>query len=186
MIVCVVPFFVGIIRGAIKRPLDSGVESVKTCSKTSEVEVCRSSALRGVPLDAMSLEGGGPRPASASELDQHRSPNHEFARGRFCEVAGGDNRLTAQIKEHGVAVHELSGGIDTQSPAPFDKVKLAVKRGEIDWLHIVPECSWIVHERVVTRLTKLCRVALRRGIWCEHRASGHVRVVAFQNDQKSV
>ena len=33
MIVCVV-FFLGIIR-AIKRPLDSSVESVKTCSKTS-------------------------------------------------------------------------------------------------------------------------------------------------------
>ena len=42
---------------------------------------------------------------------------------------------------------------------------MAVKRGEIDWLHIVPEFSWIVQERVVTRLMKLCRVALRRGIW---------------------
>ena len=73
---------------------------------STEVEMCRSSALRGVPLDAMSLGGGGPRPASASELDQHCSHNHECVRGRFCEVSGGDNCLTAQIKEHGVAVHE--------------------------------------------------------------------------------
>ena len=64
--VCSFFFCVGIIRGAIKRPLDSDVESVKTCSKTSEVEVCRSSALRGVPLDAMSLGGGGP-PSSLSK-----------------------------------------------------------------------------------------------------------------------
>ena len=85
--------------------------------------------------------GRGPLPSSSSVLDQHRSHNHEFVRVRFCEVSGGDNRLTAQIREHGVAVHELSGGIDTQPSEPFDKVKMAVKRGEIDWLHIVPEFS---------------------------------------------
>ena len=48
-------------------------------------------------------------------------------------MSGGDNRLTAQIREHGVAVHELSGGIDTQFSEPFVKVKMAVKPGEIDW-----------------------------------------------------
>ena len=40
-----------------------------------------------------------------------------------------------------------------------------MKQGEIDWLHIVPEISWMGQERVVTRLIKLCRVAHRRGIW---------------------
>ena len=39
---------------------DSSVESVKTCPKTSESEVCRSSDLRGDPLDAMSVGGEGP------------------------------------------------------------------------------------------------------------------------------
>ena len=116
-------------------------------------------------MDAVSLGGGDPLPSSSGEVDQHRSNKHEVVRGRFCEVSGGDNRLTAQIREYGVAVHELSGGIDLQSSEPFDSLKVAVKRGEIDWLHIIPEYSWMVHERVVTRLIKLCRVAHRRGIW---------------------
>ena len=39
---------------------DSSVESVKTCPKTSESEVCRSSDLSGDPLDAMSVGGEPP------------------------------------------------------------------------------------------------------------------------------
>ena len=65
----------GIIRGALKRPLDSCVESVKTCPKTSESEVCRSSDMKGAPSDAMSVGGGDPLPSSSGEL-------HEFVRGR--------------------------------------------------------------------------------------------------------
>ena len=155
----------GIIRGAIKRPLDSSVESVKTCPKTSESEVCRSSDLSGAPLDAMSL--GGRRPPSIlirrtgpKSLEQSRVRAREV-----CEASGEDNRLASQIREHGVAIHELSGGIDIQLSEPFDKLKVAVKRGEIDWLHIVLEISWMGQERVVTRLIKLCRVGHRRGIW---------------------
>ena len=53
---------------------DSSVESVKTCPKTSESEVCRSTDLRGDPLDAMSVGGEDPLPSSSGELDQHRCP----------------------------------------------------------------------------------------------------------------
>ena len=90
---------------------DSSVESVKTCPKTSESEVCRSSDLRGDPLDAMSVggEGGDPIPSASGELDQYLSSNHEFVRGRFCEASGEDNLLASQIREHGVVVHKLSG-----------------------------------------------------------------------------
>ena len=58
--------------------------------------------------------------ASQSELDQTLSN----MRGRFCQVSGGDSCLTAQIREHGVEDHELSGGIDMQSSEPFDELKL--------------------------------------------------------------
>ena len=56
---------------------DSSVESVKTCPKTSESEVCRSSDLRGDPLDAMSVEGEGPpsiltRRTRPTSLEQSR------------------------------------------------------------------------------------------------------------------
>ena len=40
----------------------------------------------------------------------------------------------------------------------FDGVKLVVKRGEVDWLHVVPSANW--PGRMGTRLTKLCKIAL--------------------------
>ena len=46
----------------------------------------------------------------------------------LCE--GGSRSVRRKIKEHGVVTHELSGGIDTESSEPFDKLKIAVKRGE--------------------------------------------------------
>ena len=41
---------------------------------------------------------------------------------------------------------------------PFDDVKVAVKRSEVDWLNIAPSASWF--GRVGTKLIKLCK-----GIW---------------------
>ena len=49
-----------------------------------------------------------------------------------------------------------------QSAEHFDRLKVTLKRGEIDWLHIVLE---IYNHCVVTRCAKLCRVAMRRQTW---------------------
>ena len=62
----------------------------------------------------------------------------------------------------------------------FDQVKVAVKRGEIDWLHIIPEGSWCNHDRVITRVVKLCRVARRRGIWFSFGEPKRVASVGLQ------
>ena len=62
-------------------------------------------------------------------------------------------------------MHSLSGEVNDQSKEPFDQVKIAVKRGEIDWLHIVPTDHWVWQQRLITRCARLCRVATRRHIW---------------------
>ena len=48
---------------------------------------------------------------------------------------------------------------------PFDSIKVALKRGEVDWLNVVPSTNWFALDRVLTRMLKLCRVAHRKGIW---------------------
>ena len=128
---------------------------MKTCPETSGVQISRSHHSRGVPLEVSDLEGRGPRQHAMPEpLGQGEGqasvsgPAH--VRGCFCEVA---------------AIHALSGRVNTHVVEPFDELKVAVKRGEIDWLHIVPEFCWCDHDRVITRVVKLCRVARRRGMW---------------------
>ena len=160
----------GTIPGAMKRPLDSDVESVKICPKTSGVEASRPHCSRGVPLEVSGVGGGGPFPQAISEhLGQGEV--HAFAsgqahvRGSFCEVEECESVLVAKMKESGATTHALSGRVNTHVFEPFDELKVAVKRGEIDWLHIVPEFGWCEQDRVITRVVKLCRVASRRGIW---------------------
>ena len=68
-----------------------------------------------------------------------------------------------EVLRQGLEVHQLSGVVDVARVEPFDDVKVVVKRGEVDWLHVVPSSSW--SGRMGTRLTKLCKIALRKGIW---------------------
>ena len=67
-------------------------------------------------------------------------------RGSFCEVAEKEGVLVAKIKEGGAVVHALTGRVNTRVAEPFDHVKVAVKRSEIDWLHIILEGSWCNHD----------------------------------------
>ena len=101
MIVCV---GVGHHRGATKRPLASSVESVKTLS-----EVCRSSDLRGGAFGRNECGKGRPpsivtRPTGPTSLEQSRVCAREVLRN-----VRRRQSLDPQIREHGVAVHELSG-----------------------------------------------------------------------------
>ena len=168
-----------------KRPLDSCVESSKTCPKKSESEVCRSSDLRS-PLGRNECGRGKPpsiliRRTGPASLEQSRVCAREVLR----RVR---RRQSLGLPNHGTwcGYSRVVGGIDIESSEPFDKLKVAVKRGDIDWLHIVPEISWMGQERVITRLIKLCRVAHRRGIWWSIENSGHFGVVAFQQGQESL
>ena len=77
------------------------------------------------------------------------------------------------------------GRVNIRVAEPFDQVKVAVKRGEIDWLHIVPEGSWCNLDRVITRVVKLCRVSPQ---WDCRKAKSlfdedEVRVVSAQSSQ---
>ena len=47
---------------------------------------------------------------------------------------------------------------------PFDEIKVVVKRGEVDWVHIVPSPAWVSHKILLTKIVKLCRVGHRRNI----------------------
>ena len=84
-------------------------------------------------------------------------------------VKSPESFLKGTMKEDGVAIHSLSGGDDLQLQESFDQLKVAVKRGEIDWLHILPPVTWISAQSVLTRCAKLCRIATRRHIlWSMH------------------
>ena len=116
------------------------------------------------------MGGRGTLPHAASDNVgqgemQSAAGGQACVRGSFCEVAEKESVLVAKIKEGGAVVHTLSGRVNIRVAEPFDQVKVAVKLGEIDWLHIVPEGSWCNLDRVITRVVKLCRVARRRGIW---------------------
>ena len=86
-----------------------------------------------------------------------------LVRGTLLEVADHRTSLLQEVLRHGLEVHQLSGVVDVARVEPFDDVKVVVKRGEVDWFHVVPSASW--SGRVSTRLTKLCKIALRKGIW---------------------
>ena len=77
-------------------------------------------------------------------------------RGTYLQVADHRTPLLQEVLCRGLGVHQLSGVVDVARVEPFDDEKVAVKRGEVDWLNI---------GRVGTRLIKLCKVALEKGIW---------------------
>ena len=172
------------------RPLGSGVESVKSCPKKSGDEDAHSkcargvpldrsgwqgklsgdedahlNGARGVPLDTSGWEGGVPLQATEEVHLVTPSVSKFTVKGTFCEVAASESGLASIIKNDGMTMHSLSREVNGQLKEPFDQVKIAVKRGEIDWLHIVPTDHWVSQQRLITRCTRLCRVATRRHIW---------------------
>ena len=84
-----------------------------------------------------------------------------LVRGTLLEVADHRTSLLQEVLRQGLEIHQLSGVVDVARVEPFDDVKVVVKRGEVDWLHVVPSASW--SGRMGTRLTKLCKRALRKG-----------------------
>ena len=139
----------------MKRPL-AGVESVKTRPKTSEVQFTVT-PFEGSPFGGVRFGRGAPRQHAMPEpLGQGQAsvgaPAH--VRGCFCEVAECESVLAVKMRESGTAIHALSGRANTHVE-PFDELKVAMKRGEIDWLHIVPEFCWCDHDRVITRVVTI-------------------------------
>ena len=60
--------------------------------------------------------------------------------------------LLQEVADHRTPLlHQLSGVVDMARVEPFDDVKMAVKRGEVDWLNIVLSTGWFGHAG--TRLT---------------------------------
>ena len=85
--------------------------------------------------------------------------------GTLLEIAVRSSSLVQEACQRGLTVHPLSGNIDEHVVEPFDGIKVALKRGEVDWLNVVPSTNWFALDRVLTRMLKLCRVAHRKGIW---------------------
>ena len=119
-------------------------------SATSEKVSVVGCSPRGVPLESAGKGG--------------RSPSVEvpiLVRGTLLEVPDHRTSLLQEVLRRGLQVHQLSGVVDVARVEPFDDVKVVVKRVEVDWLHIVPSASWSGR----MGLTKLCKIALRKGIW---------------------
>ena len=132
---------------------------MKICPKKSGDEDGHLKCARGVSLDRSDWEGESPLPGTEEVHLVTPSDSKFTVKGTFCEVPVNESGLASIIKNDGMTMHSLSGMVNDQSKEPFDQVKIAVKRGEID-LHIVPtdHCSQ-------QRLIAGCRVATRRHIW---------------------
>ena len=89
-------------------------------------------------MDTSDWEGGVPLPATKEVHLVTPSDSKFTVKGTFCEVAVYESGLASIIKNDGMTMHSSSGVVNDQSKEPFDQVKIAVKRGEIDWSHTVP------------------------------------------------
>ena len=122
----------------VKRSRDTILESASSEKVAPGITVGGQSP-RGVPSEGSGKEGVSPPRVVPNQV-----------RGTYLEVADHRSPL-------------LSGAVDVARVEPFDDVKVAVKRSEVDWLNIVPSPGWF--GRVGTRLIKLCNVGLRKSIW---------------------
>ena len=137
-----------------KRPLDTGVESVMVDSKNVESCVPAYGGPRGDPSGRLLDMVGGAPTVSAGQVC-----------GTLLEIAVRNSSLAREACQRGLTVHPLSGNIDEHVVEPFDSIKVALKRGEVDWLNVVPSTNWFALDRVLARMLKLCRVAHRKGVW---------------------
>ena len=123
--------------------------------------------LKSASSEKVSVVGCSPREVPLESAGKEGvSPSVEvpiLVRGTLLEVADHRTSLLQEVLRQGLEVHQLSGVVDVARIEPFDDVKVVVKRGEVDWLHVVPSASW--SGRMGTRLTKLCKIAPRKGIW---------------------
>ena len=74
--------------------------------------------------------------------------------GTLLEIAVRNSALAQEACQRGLTVHPLSGDIDVHVVDPFDSIKVALKRGEVDWLNVVPSTNWFALDRVLTRMLK--------------------------------
>ena len=116
--------------------------------------------LNPTSLLVVGLRGGVPSEGTGKEVVSPPMVVPNQVRGTYLEVADHRTLLLQEVLRGGLEVHQLSGVVDVARVKPFDDVKVTVKRGEVDWLNIA---GWF--GRVGTRLIKLCKVALRKGIW---------------------
>ena len=107
----------------------------------------------------MKSSGGAP-----SDSQRRRGGPFVPVHGMFLEKADQESELMLQMRSSGVHILAMSGNVNLRVRDPFDEIKVVVKRGEVDWVHIVLVPSWVSHQTVLTKIVKLCRVAHRRQI----------------------
>ena len=148
--------FVGCAPGqGAKRPLDTGVESVMVDSKIFESCVPATGGYpRGDPSGWLMVMGGRAPAVTAGQVC-----------GTLLEIAVRRSSLVQETCQRGLTVHPLSGNVGEHVVEPFGGINVALKRGEVDWLNVVPSTNWFALDRVLTRMLKHCRVAHRKGIW---------------------
>ena len=101
-------------RVVILRPLDSSARSVTSCPKMSEDDDAHLGCARGVPSNSAGVKGGVPLGQAQSMRCISLSDRRFTIKGVFCEVARTESNLEGTLKEDGVAIHSLSGGVDLQ------------------------------------------------------------------------
>ena len=132
-----------------KRLLDTGVESVKVDSK--KIVSCVP-AIGCFPREGSS---GGRRTWKGGPFLCW------LVCGTLLEIVERKSSLVQETCQRGLSVHPLSGGV--ACGRTFGRHQS--KRGEMDWLNVVPSTNLFALDRVPTKMLKLCRVAHRKGIW---------------------
>ena len=111
---------------------------------------------------------GGPREDPSGRLLDMVGEAPTVSVGQVCgtllEIAVRSSSLVQEC-QRGLTKHLLSGNIDEHVVEPFDSIKVALKRGEVDWLNVVPSTNWFDLDRVLTRMLKLYRAAHHKGVW---------------------
>ena len=144
-----------------KRPLDTGVESVMADSKNFESCV----PANGDPREVPSGLGEGPT-VSAGQVC-----------GTVLEIVVQSSSWVQEACQRGLTVHPFVN-IDEHVVEPFDGIKVALKRGEVDWLNVVPSTNWFALDRVLTRMLKLLQGSPPKRHLVEH--TTRVRTLALQ------
>ena len=92
------------------------------------------------------------------------------------------SELMTQIRSTGVHIHALSGKVNLRVRDPFDEIKVVVKRGQVDWVHIVPVSSVGLTQDCAHQNCQVVSRGASKKYSLECRQSCRIHVVDVQGD----
>ena len=62
-------------------------------------------------------------------------------KGTYFEVADHSTQMAQEMVRRGLMVRTSTSAVDVTQVEPFDVIKVALKRGELDWFRVVPSMN---------------------------------------------